>query len=239
MTKFTFFVYNIIMKYKKLFFDVDNTLLDFWKAEEFAFLSASKTFNLPSEKENYPLYHEINDKWWKKLERKECLPEEVLLNRFIEYFETVDFKVNPYDFNKTFFEFLCQGNAIIDGANEVLKALKEKGYDLYIITNGVEVAQRKRLENQEFMNYISGIFTSQSIGATKPSIEFFNRIEERYGIKFTKDSLIIGDSLTSDIKGGINIGIDTCWFNKDNLPLDNKITPTYTIKSLFELLNIL
>lgn len=224
------------MKYKYVLIDVDNTLLDFGYAEKNAHKMASEKFNIPWTDEFYNVYHQINDGWWKKLERGECTKEEIVVNRYKEYFAFLGVKdVEPQEFNKTYLSFLGLGKKTIDGANELVKALYDGGLKLYIATNGVTKVQSNRLSGQEFMKYISGVFVSEDLKATKPQKEFFINAEKSVGVSFKGQTIIIGDSLTSDMLGGVNAEIDTLWFNPKGKENTLGINLTYEVKSLSEI----
>lgn len=226
------------MSYDILLFDADNTLLDFDYAEHEAFKNANLKFGLPFNEDLYAKYHVINDGWWKRYEKGLYKKEEIVVLRFKEYLELTGIKINPEEFNVTFLSELAKGVKTIDGANEVLKTLKERGKKIYIATNGITKVQQKRLGSQEFFKYLDGIFVSEEMGFPKPELGFFENAQKKSGLTFNKNTLIIGDSLTSDIKGGNLLDIDTCWFNRNSAPLKDGVSVTYQIKTLYEILDI-
>ena len=225
------------MKYKYFLFDIDNTLLDFYKAEEQAFKNASKIYNLRCEKEDYLRYSAINDGYWKKLEKGLYTREEITTYRFKDYLPTVNASdISPEEFNKTYLSQLALGTFLIDGAEEVVKQIYNLGGEIYIATNGVLKVQTSRLSNLEFMKYVKGVFVSEDLGYSKPNIKFFLEAEKRANINLKGNAIIIGDSLTSDIKGGSDFGIDTCWFNPKNLPIPTEPKITFCITKLLDLI---
>ena len=227
------------MKYKYIFLDVDNTILDFSACELNAHKKVSQSYNLPWNVSLYNAYNKINDEWWKKFERGECSKPEIGVGRFKDYLTIVKSSISPGDFNSSYLEALAEGRFVIDGANEFVKKLYNLGYTIYIATNGNYSVQKKRLENQAFMKYVSDVFISEKLGYPKPTKEFFEGARKQACINFASDTIIIGDSLTSDIKGGINAGFDTCWYNPNNLENTLNIPITYTVKSYDEILKIL
>ncbi|MBO5851854.1 MAG: YjjG family noncanonical pyrimidine nucleotidase [Clostridia bacterium] len=226
------------MSYNILLFDADNTLLDFDYAEHEAFKNANLKFGLPFTEELYAKYHVINDGWWKRYEKGLYKKEEIVILRFKEYLALTGIEINPEEFNKTFLSNLANGTKTVDGAFEVLKTLKEMGKKIYIATNGITKVQEKRLGAQDFIKFIDGIFVSEEMGFPKPELGFFENAQKKCGLTFGSDTLIIGDSLTSDIKGGNLLGIDTCWFNRNGAPLKDGFKVTYTIKALKEIIDI-
>ncbi len=227
------------MKYKYALVDVDNTLLDFCYAEKNAHKMASEKFNIPWTEELYNTYHKINDGWWKRLERGEYTREQILVNRYKEYFGLLGVDTKPEEFNKTFLGNLAYGRKTIKGANELIKALYDGGLTMYIATNGITKVQENRLSGQEFMKYISGVFVSEALKASKPQKEFFENASKKIGVDFKGQTIIIGDSLTSDMLGGINAGIDTLWFNPEGKENTLGINLTYEVKSLSEIPNLI
>ncbi len=230
--------YNIRMKYTTLLFDLDNTLLDFYDAEKTAFLNTCKIFDLDFSEANYTEYRKINKKWWSAYEKGECTKQEITTNRFKDYLEFIGKTGDPALIHKTYVSSLSLGKKTMDGALEVLKYFKEKGCTILVVTNGVATTQQKRLENQPINEYIDGVFISDAIGYPKPKKEYFEAVERLSGVIFDSKTIIIGDSLTSDIQGGININIDTCYFNLDNTLIPNDLTPTYVINKLTDLIGL-
>ncbi len=224
---------------KTLLWDVDGTLLDFSKSEEYGIRKCFEIFGLGDCTDEMLLrYSKINRKYWEKLERNEITKQQVLTERFIEFFssENIDFN-DVKNFNDEYQVRLGDEYFFCDNGLETVTELKGK-YKQYAVTNGTFVAQNRKLTQSGLIDLFDDVFISDVIGFEKPSIEFFNAVENKIG-EFKKDEvMIIGDSLTSDIKGGNNAGILCCWYNplslenKDNLKID------YEIKNLNEILNI-
>lgn len=230
------------MRYKMLLFDVDGTLLDFHKSQDKAITGTFEKFGYPLTEEIKSLYNRINQALWKKHERGEISRDLLIYQRFDELFEALGIKEDSHAFEHTYQHLLGQAAFPFPGAMELLSDLS-KSHDLYIITNGVTETQYQRLHDSHIEDYVKDIFISGELGVQKPKKEFFDRCFEKLKEKGVEvklsDMLVIGDTLTSDILGGINAGLDTCWYNPDRLPADPKIPATYTVESFEELKRLL
>ena len=228
------------MRYDTVLFDADNTLLDFSMAEKKAHEKVSLEYGLPVTEKLYSHYSEINDKFWKDYEKKLYTREEIVVLRFEKYLKELGREdINPVIFNEKYRAYLGEGKYLIDGATEVVKAVKELGAKIYIVTNGVSKVQNKRLNPQPFFKYIDGVCISEDAGHPKPDVEFFITASSDFKFSLNEKTIIVGDSLSSDIKGGNNAGIDTCWFNPNGKPLLDGYNVTYQIKSLYEIIDII
>lgn len=226
-------------KYKVLLFDLDDTILDFKKAEKTAISNLMEYYGIEVNDENINLYHNINKRYWKDLELGLVEREELLLLRFIDFFskfnKTIDFDYAKSVNDKYFYE-LSSVVFLIPNSKEVLNNLKDK-YKLYLITNGVKRVQDRRLALiSDIRDLFEARFISEEIGYTKPDSGFAKYVLNE--IKYKKEEcLIIGDSLSSDIQLGINSGIDTCWYNP--LKKERDRACTYEISNILDLLDIL
>ncbi len=222
---------------KYIFLDLDNTILDFSLSEETALKITFSEMNVPASDENVALYSQINDKMWKLLEKGKICRSEMLVRRFSLFYAQLNINADAVKTNKMYMENLSKQGFVVDGAMEMLEKLKEK-YALFAASNGNEYVQRGRIEKSGIGKYFEKIFISQEIGYDKPHKEFFEKSFQQ--IKgFEKDkSIVFGDSLTSDIQGGINAGIKTCWFNPNNKEAD-KIIPDYTVNKLSDFIGVL
>lgn len=226
-------------KYTYLLFDVDGTLMDFNRAEREAYIEALHDFNVFENEDNIvDVYSPINQKWWKKLERKETTKQETLLGRHRETFETLNMNLPVDEFNDAYANHLSKKHYVMEGAIELLDDLRKQGYTVIAATNGVYTTQQRRLTEAELINRFDGIYVSEKIGVDKPNLGFFEAIFNDYKEMNSSNTLMIGDSLTSDIKGGINAGLDTCWLNI-KMVNDTDIKPTYEIHKLKELYTII
>ena len=179
----------------------------------------------------------MNQKLWSSFEKGEIKREELLHTRFSILFEKVGLTLNGVHLDNLYRQYLEESAVLIDGAKSLLQKLA-KQYDLYVVTNGVARTQFIRLNNSELATYFKDIFVSEEVGYQKPMKEFFNHVFEKIPHHSVDETLIIGDSLTSDIQGGINAGIDTCWFNPKG-PINVTHNPTYEINQLQTLENML
>ena len=226
-------------KYKYLLWDIDGTILNFEKAEKRAIRTLFEKFNLGEcTDEMLSHYIEINKKYWKLLECGEMEKERILVERFEEFFLKEGIRTDvASEFNKAYQLALGDTIAFNDDALEIIKAQK-KNYQIIIVTNGTAIAQKKKLERSGLDKIADNIFISEEVGYEKPSIHFFERVKAKAGIDDVSRAVIIGDSLTSDIQGGVNAGIDTCWYNPKEEINDTNLKPTYIIKNLHELCEI-
>lgn len=223
---------------KAVLFDSDDTLLDFTMAEHIALNKTFKEIGIEPEEDTIKLYSEINKRHWEMLERGELTREQVLIKRFDRFFEAVRIEGDSLSTQKLYNHNLGIGHYFIPGAVELLEKLYGK-YKLYLVTNGNESVQVPRLKSADIGHFFEEIFISQRIGYDKPSIEFFNRCFEKMPAYNGDEMIIIGDSLTSDIKGGLNANIHTCWFNPHGKKGRADIVPEYTVKSLDEIPGLL
>lgn len=225
------------MNYKTILIDLDDTLLDFQKSEDVAIRTTIKTLGIEPTEDVVNAYKEINLKYWKMFERKEIEREALLIARFKEFCELLNITNKDFSLlNETYFHYLSSSPFEIDGADEFLNKLSEK-YDIYVITNGVKRVQTIRLSLVNITKYFKKVYISEEIGYQKPSIEFFDFVLNDLNITNKEEVLIIGDSLSSDIQGGINSGIDTVWYNPKELK--SNINFTYEIKNYDEFFEII
>lgn len=222
-----------------LLFDLDNTLLDFDKAEANALTKALGDVGITVTDEMRGSYNKINLAQWKLLEQGRITREEVKIRRFKLLFQKFDIKVSPEEVAKAYQRYLGQGHYFIDGAEEVLQQLSKK-YRIYLVTNGTLSVQRGRLKSSGIQKYLQGVFISEEIGFNKPSIEYFNKCFAQIPDFKKENTVIIGDSLSSDIQGGKNAGIQTIWFHRPQDQTKNpQPKPDYEIRSLKSLLKML
>ena len=221
-----------------LFLDLDDTILDFQKAEHIAIRKTIASFGIDPTDEVCALYSRINKEHWERLERKELTREQVLVGRFATLFEAVGCDGDAVACARRYEDFLSMGHYFLPGAEEALERLSEK-YKLYLASNGTAKVQAGRLKSANISHYFAEIFVSQEIGANKPALEYFTRCFARIPGFDPAKAMIVGDSLTSDILGGINAGISTCWVNPKHLPGREDIRPDYQIEALSQLENLL
>ena len=225
------------MKYTTLYFDLDNTLLDFYAAERSAINRLLSLYGIEPKAEYVSIYSKINKQIWGRFERGEIRREEIFESRFIEFTNAIGVKVDTAKMSSDYFSLLAEGHDTVPGAAEVLEYLKRKGYIICATTNGVSKTQHKRIAESGIGGYFDFVFISEDTGHKKPEKAYFDYVLEHTPEKDRGKILIIGDSQSSDIQGGKNAGIDTCWLNIDKEPATHK--PTYEISDISELKNIL
>lgn len=222
--------------YKYLLFDADNTLLDFDAAEKSALTDTLNECPLGFSEQTHKRYHDINKEEWEKLERKETTVDALRINRFVRLL--CEFGYSEEDGTaaaKIYAKKLCNYAPMMPGAEEVLGKLSAD-YDVYIVTNGISVTQRSRFAIAGLGRYAKHIFISEEIGAAKPDKRFFDAVIAEIDDSDLSNYLVIGDSLTSDITGAYNYGIDSVWLNYGG-GYDQR--PAYTISKIEDLLAIL
>lgn len=228
----------MLKKYQTLLFDVDDTLLDFSAAENFALrlLFEDQKIRLTTEIEAD--YKKINLGLWKSFEEGKINRDEVVNTRFSLLFKEYGQFVDGFLLEKKYRSYLEEGHQLVNGAFELISDLQNQ-YDLYIVTNGVSKTQDKRLRDSGLYPLFKDIFVSENTGFQKPMKEFFDFVFARIPNFSVEHGLIIGDSLSSDIKGGQLAGLDTCWFNPEMKPNNTQTIPTYQIQKLNNLYQIL
>ena len=223
---------------RNVLFDLDDTLFDFHKAEKIALTKTLVHFGIDPTEETLALYSAINAAHWKRLELGEISREEVKVGRYRELFKTIGVECDPVKATAYYESMLAIGHYFMPGAPELLEVLYGK-YRLYIVSNGTAKVQEGRIGSSGIAKYMDGIFISQILGANKPDKQFFDICFAEIPDFSLSETVIIGDSLSSDIKGGINAGITTVWFNPKGIENDNDIKPDYTIKELSEVPGLL
>ena len=224
---------------KNVFLDLDDTILDFQGGERRAICETFKKIGIEPSLATVKRYIEINLSCWKALERGEMSRDEVLIVRFERLFAELGIPASAIETQKIYESLLSRQHDFIPGAVEMLDAFKSLGkYRLYMVTNGIPQVQIPRIADSGVGDYFEGIFISEEIGYSKPKREYFDACADRIDGYNPAETIIVGDSLTSDIQGGINAGILTCHFNPSDKPCES-IMPHYTIKNLSELIPLL
>lgn len=226
--------------YRYLLWDIDGTVLNFLASEAYAIRALFEKYEIGEcSEERIRLYSEINSKYWRKLERNELTKAEILVGRFRDFFELIGADVTiAEDFNRDYQVALGDYIEFVDKAEELLLSQKGK-YVLAAVTNGTKIAQEKKLRLSGLDSVFDAIFISENVGAEKPNKEYFDYVFKALGVTDKKEVLLIGDSLTSDMKGGLVAGVDTCWFNPTHSPNTLNIPVTYEIDDLGQIQDIL
>ncbi len=224
--------------YKYILMDNDGTLMDFARAQSKAIELAWNESETISPKKYSPslgeIYDRVNDSWWKKLERGECTKKELTTGRFREFLKEAGVSGDENEIAKLYEENLSRQKFLLPGAVEKMRELSEK-YRVFIITNGIAFVQHGRLDDCEFTPYFEKMYVSEETGFAKPDKRYFDYVLADIGDSDLSSYLVVGDSLSSDIKGAMNAGIDAVWINPDEKPLPSGINVKYRIKSIAEL----
>lgn len=227
------------MTYKFLLFDLDHTLLDFDASEDVALTQLLKEEGVTDIQAYKDYYVPMNKALWKDLELKKITKHELVNTRFSKLFEHFGIeKDGTYLANRYQF-YLAQQGQVFSGAIELLDALIDRGYELYAATNGITTIQTGRLTQSGLAPYFNQVFISEQLQTQKPDAQFYERIGARIPIFNKKYALMVGDSLSADIQGGNNAGIDTVWYNPQHLENKTQAQPTYEVHSYQDLLDCL
>ena len=213
-----------------LLLDLDDTILDFHKAERIALSKTFRDFGLEPTNEVLDLYHEINKRHWEQLELGTMTRDQVLVGRFHQLFEQLGMQVDADACMKRYEQNLSIGHYFLPGAEEAVKRLKEH-YRLFLVSNGTATVQHSRLTSAGLYPYFEQVFISQEIGYNKPDKAYFDRCFARIPGFDREKALMVGDSLTSDIRGGINAGLKTVWINPTHKACGD-IRPDFEIEGL-------
>ena len=197
---------------KALLMDLDNTLLDFDKCEEYALIPVLKKYGIEANEDNKKYYSKVNLSYWKKLEKKEITREQVITLRWEEFLSHFGLKGNGKEINKIYFDCLKEGGYPLEGALEFLKAASKK-YKIYIVSNGMKEVQDNRIKVSGIRPYLDKIYISQELDMVKPDKKFFDYVLNDINLN-REECLVIGDSLTSDIQGAINSSIPYILFDR-------------------------
>lgn len=214
-----------------LFIDLDDTILDFHKAERLAIAKTIRDFGVEPTEEVLKLYHEINIRHWQMLERGELTREEVQVNRFGMLFSQLGVEADATACARAYQDNLSVGHYFLPGAEEALEKLHGK-YRLFLASNGTAKVQAGRMRSANLYRFFEKVFISQEIGFNKPAREYFDRCFAQIPGFDASKAIIVGDSLTSDMLGGQNAGIATCWVNPGHEPRKENIRVDYEIEAL-------
>ncbi len=224
-----------------ILWDVDNTLLDFDYSCRGSLRQCFRARGKKITDEMIGRYMQINDSYWKRLERGEVTKEQLLTGRFVDFFEEYGWNdIDVESFRKEFQSNLGNIYSFKDDSLTICKSLQTK-YKQYVVTNGVSATQRSKLSLSGFVDVMDGVFISEEVGSPKPDKEFFEYCLAHVEEQDRNRILLVGDSLTSDIKGANNVGIKACWYNPkeenrvDGYSIDYEIIDLHQI---YEVLNI-
>lgn len=217
-----------------LILDLDDTILDFHKAEAIAIAKTFRHFGIEPTEAVVARYSVINKAHWLRLERRELTREQVLVGRFAQLFRELGVEADPTGCTRQYEKYLSQGHFFLPGALDALEALRGK-YRMFLASNGTASVQAGRLDSAGIRKYFEKIFISQEVGADKPSPAFFHAVFGQIPGFDPASAIMVGDSLSSDILGGNQAGIPTCWVNPRHQPTDPSIPANYEIEALSQL----
>lgn len=227
------------MKYNWIFFDADDTLFDFKKAAYIAMAKTLVEYKINPPTDYYDIYKGINALAWEAFEKKEITADELRFVRFDKFLKAIGEYRDPLEMNAHYLFELSQMDIMIDGARGVLDELLENDFQLCLITNGLKEVQRPRITKAALEHYFQCIVVSDEIGIAKPHKGFFEYAFAEIGYPEKSEVIVVGDSLSSDIQGGNNFGVDTCWFNPNKSENISGHQPTYEIEHLEHLKSVI
>ena len=227
------------MKYKYLLFDLDHTLLDFDAAEDIALTQLLEEEGVEDIQAYKDYYVPMNKSLWKDLEQKKITKSELINTRFAKLFAHFGIEKDGAYLAERYQFFLSKQGQTFPGVEDLLRKLISQGYELYAATNGITAIQTGRLAQSGLAPYFNQVFISEQLQTQKPDALFYEKIGQQIAGFSKEKTLMIGDSLTADIQGGNNAGIDTIWYNPHHLENPTQAQPTYEIHSYQDLLDCL
>ncbi|SHZ73856.1 Putative HAD-hydrolase yfnB [Mycobacteroides abscessus subsp. abscessus] len=227
------------MTYKFLLFDLDHTLLDFDTAEDVALTQLLKEEGVEDIQAYKDYYVPMNKSLWRDLEQKKITKQELVNTRFSKMFSHFGIEKDGVYLSERYQFYLAQQGQVFSGAMELLDSLIDRGYELYAATNGITTIQTGRMAQSGLAPYFNQVFISEQLQTQKPDALFYEKIGQQIAGFSKGKTLMIGDSLTADIQGGNNAGIDTIWYNPHHLENHTQAQPTYEVDSYQALLELL
>lgn len=223
---------------KAILIDVDNTLLDFHLGSRVIMQQLFDEYNYPFTEEIYKTYIEVNDILWAKYELGEVTREEIYATRWKTVFQKLEIGIDSAGFEAKYLEGLKTSAEKVEGADEIMAYLSSK-YPVYVGSNATQERQELRLAKSGLTKYISDIYTSEKLGASKPSAEFFEICLKNMGNLKPEEVMVIGDSITADINGGRACGMKTCWFNFEGTEVPEDLKTDFVVYNLHEIKSII
>lgn len=233
-----------MLKYDTIFWDLDGTLLDFKRMERYALAECLKSFGIAMTEEMLALYSGINDGYWKRLERGEVEIKELLPGRFRDFFRRIGIDgMDPDEMQKRYERELGENTCYMEDSYEVVSKLREMGVRQYIVTNGTLATQEAKMKKSGFDKLVDQVFISEAVGAQKPEKAFFDKVFSALADFRKERALLVGDSLTSDMRGANNAGVDACLYNPEGKAMrpgqGDPVRVDYEIGKLREVFEIL
>ena len=227
------------MTYKFILFDLDHTLLDFDTAEDVALTQLLKEEGVEDIQAYKDYYIPMNKALWKDLELNKIRKQELVNTRFSKLFSHFGIEKDGVYLAERYQFYLAQQGQVFSGAMELLDSLIDRSYELYAATNGITAIQTGRMAQSGLAPYFNQVFISEQLQTQKPDALFYEKIGQQIAGFSKEKTLMIGDSLTADIQGGNNAGIDTIWYNPHHLENHTQAQPTYEVDSYQALLEFL
>jgi len=226
------------LKYELLIFDADGTLFDFERSEEYAFFKTAEDAGRKFSMQDYEVYTRVNKAIWQEMELGLIDQNTLKAERFRRFFDKLKINEDEDKFAIGYLYNLSTAGFLIDGADDLLERLKGR-FRMVLLTNGLTSVQERRLGTSPIRPYFEELVISESVGVSKPDPGIFEHTFEKIGCADKEKTLMIGDSLTSDILGGLNYGLDTCWYNAGKKTNEKNIFPKYEVHDYGQLLGIL
>ena len=222
-------------KYYCILFDADNTLLDFDAAERKALAETLAQYNIEPSNETVEKYRTINEGLWRQLEKGQIRREKLMNERFTRFLKEIGVSGSGAEMNRYYLNQLSTHPDLMPGnVLDVLHELAEVA-SMAIVTNGFDKVQSRRVKESGIAAFMEEVFVSERSDSEKPNRKIFDTALRTLGVENREHVLVVGDSLSSDIQGGINAGLDTCWLNRNHVENPGQISPTYEIESLEQL----
>lgn len=229
----------IIVKYEIIIFDADETLFDFNRSEKEAFKNTMIEFNIEYDEDYHlKIYKEINSKLWKEIEAGSITQQQLKLERFKRLSVALEIDFNEIEFANSYAKNLANSSYLYDDSLKLIESL-HKDYKLILVTNGLTEIQDKRIRKSTIAKYFENIIISEEVKVSKPDPKIFDIALKDIKHLDKNKVLMVGDSLTSDIQGGINFCIDTCWFNPHKIGNETNFKPTYELSDIMRLKDII
>ncbi len=226
--------------YEFLLFDADRTLFDFDASEKAAFYEVAPKYGITPDEKVHKLYCRLNNENWEALERGEFTKERILVRRYEQLFESLNIKnQSAENINRDYLASLADKSFVFSESEPLLREMKKRGKKIYLVTNGVKFVQDGRIARSPLEDLFDGIFISEEMGYEKPDTRFFEAVERGIAGFDKSRAVVIGDSISSDIKGANNYGLDCIWLNEKGAAVPSDLKITAVIGSLNQLYDIL
>lgn len=227
------------MSYQFIFIDLDDTIFDFQKSEQKAFKKLTEHIGFPYSDSLFNQFKHYNQQLWHRIELGTLTKPELLATRFPHFFEQLGFTSVPENMDDYFRNQLAEAGDLIEGAENFLETLREQGKTLLAASNGVYPTQMKRLNKTGVLEYFDYIFISEKLGFSKPDPRFFEESFKQIDDFDFKQAIMIGDSLTSDMRGAHNIQMPSIWYNPLQKQQPNDLQITYQAQDFKQIIEIL